>query len=268
MSGKEHKTQAGKAASAAKSKTSASSKKKTNNQKSNFAGKSSQSQPKLQTRSISAIIFICLFVIFLICILLPDGSFLEGVNRVMDGLIGRVGYVVLIPVLLYLFIIHAFSGERPIKARTICLAVFTLSVGCLAHIVLNISTKGRCVGDFEGLGLIKALYEGGSATTGGIICGGLMHYLAPPAGSILPILILSVTAILTLLGSMQITIPSIIRAIENRPKPNVKTPVKERPEPATLIVNHIANKRIEYIERQQIFLPRKRTVSKKQRQSK
>ena len=48
---------------------------------------------------------------------------------------------------------------------------------------------------------------------------------------------------------MQITIPSIIRAIQERPRAEWEEEEKEpRPEPAALVVNHIATKRIEHKE--------------------
>ena len=57
-----------------------------------------------------------------------------------------------------------------------------------------------------------------------------------------------VAGILTLLASMNITVPSIIRAIQNRPREDWEGEAyyEERPEPAERVVNHIANKRIEH----------------------
>ena len=37
-----------------------------------------------------------------------------------DGIIGQIGFAISIPVLLYMFVIHAFSGTRPVKMRSIC----------------------------------------------------------------------------------------------------------------------------------------------------
>ena len=48
---------------------------------------------------------------------------------------------------------------------------------------------------------------------------------------------------------MQITIPSIVRAVQNRPRPDWKDEEQEEcQEPAAVVVNHIANKHIEHLE--------------------
>ena len=48
---------------------------------------------------------------------------------------------------------------------------------------------------------------------------------------------------------MQITIPSIVRAIQERPRGEWEDEEEEVQEPAAVLVNHIATKRIEHIER-------------------
>jgi len=62
-------------------------------------------------------------------------------------------------------------------------------------------------------------------------------------GNLLSYVIAIVLAIFTLLGAMQITIPSIVRAIANRPRDEFED--EEYIEPASIVVNHIANKQIE-----------------------
>ena len=52
-------------------------------------------------------------------------------------------------------------------------------------------------------------------------------------------------AVLTLLGAMQITIPSLIRAIANRPRDDYEEDEEEYIEPAAIVVNKIANRQIE-----------------------
>ena len=65
-------------------------------------------------------------------------------------------------------------------------------------------------------------------------------------GNFLSYVLCILAAILTLLGSMQITIPSIIRAIANRPRDELEDEEEqEYIEPAALVVNRIANHQIE-----------------------
>lgn len=241
MAEKKQKSQAEKAAAASKSKDrKPSSGKKTEKQS---AGKERQ----IPLRVISSLVFLGLFVLFLIIFFEPEGVFTRFLERIIHGMIGRAGFIISIPALLYLFIIHAFSGDRPVKMRSICVGLFVLICGCLAHLTLNPANLP------DGIRLIGALYTGGiGGTSGGVICGllaMLMHLLFWTTFSYI---ILGLGAVITLLGAMQITIPSIIRAIQNRPRAEWEDDKLSEPiqEPATVVVNHIANKRIEYIEKQ------------------
>jgi S-DNA-T family DNA segregation ATPase FtsK/SpoIIIE len=101
----------------------------------------------------------------------------------------------------------------------------------------------------SGAALLPELFTGGIAgTTGGFVCGGIAMILRWLLGTFISYLLLIVAALLLLLAGMQITIPSIIRAIQNRPRPDWEDEVEERQEPAAVVVNHLTNK---YIEREE-----------------
>ncbi len=197
---------------------------------------------KIPVRVITALSFLAVFIILLVTVLQPDGAIVKLVrDKIIYGLIGKAGFYVAIPAFLYLFIIHAFSGKRPVMMRTVCLLLFILICGCISHLAMDPDN------------LLKAgtLYTGGiNGTAGGMICGLITKLFNWACGSILSYIIFIIAAILTLLGSMNITIPGIIRAIQNRPRADWEddAQIEERPEPATIIVNHIANKRIEHLE--------------------
>ncbi len=212
------------------------------------AKKNAVSTPKVREipiRLISSVICLGLFVIFLIIAFQPEGELTKLVNDFLHGLFGRAGFIVSIPVLLYLFFIHAFSGNRPITMRTVCLIVFIVGCGCITHLTLNPTNLPT------GYALLAELYSGGvSGTTGGLLSGGLAVLIKWLCGPIISYIMLVITCLFTLLGGMQITVPSIVRAVKNRPRPDWEIEDKEeRQEPATVVVNHIANKRIAYIER-------------------
>ena len=243
MAKKKQKSQAEKAAAASRSKkknnkSARVTAKKTTNTKSPAPAKQAREIP---VRLISSTVCLALFVLFLVVLILPEGALIQLISKFIHGLIGRVGFVVIIPVLLYIFFIHAFSGDRPIKLRTICLCLFTLFCGCISHLMLDPQ------GLPSGTALLSELYAGGVVnTTGGLLCGGVAMLIKWLCGPVIPYILLILAALLCLLGGMQITIPSIIRAIQNRPRPDWEDDVKEeRQEPATVVVNHIANKRIE-----------------------
>ena len=240
MARKKYKSKAEKAVSAAKKSTA--QKKKVTSPKTTTT---SATPLNIPVRLISSLIFVALFIILLVAFVAPEGIVVRLLSNVIYGLIGQVGFVVAIPVMLYLFFIHAFSGKRPVKMRTVCLLVFIVICGCLSHLFTSDM-------DFSnGISTVVDLYSGGiDGTTGGVICGGLTMLLVACIWDVLTGVILIPAALFTLLAGMQITIPSIIRAIQNRPRPEwVDEPVQERQEPAAVVVNHIATKHIERVER-------------------
>lgn len=239
MKEKKKKSQAEKAASAAKSKKDTAKK----NKEKNTAAKP---ESQLPVRLISSLIFIGLFVLFFVMFINPDGLIIRMLDKAVHGLIGSVGFFIAIPAFLYLFIIHAFSGKRPVKMRTLCLLLFILACGCLNHVML--APKGLK----GGFNLLGDLYKGGFRgvdLTGGLICGGVAELLEALCGRIITIILLIVSALITLLGGMQITIPSIVRAVQNRPRADWENEVEEKEEPASVMVNMLANKRIERLEK-------------------
>ena len=238
MAENKKKSQAEKAASS--KKTTAN--KKTNKQES--TKKAEKKEPILPTRFVTATIFLVLFILFLAIYLSSGGVLNELFEGLILGLIGWVGYIVAIPAFLYLFVIHAFSNKRPVVMRSICVGIFVLCCGCIAHLAQG----GQNLE--PGIELINDLYIGGSnGSTGGVICGGIAMLIYWLCYDILSWLIFVFGAIFSLLGAMQITIPSIIRAVKNRPRAEWEDEEHEpQPEPAAIVVNHIANKRIAYVE--------------------
>ena len=214
-------------------------------------GPATAQKTEIPVRLISSCVFIILFACSLIAFFFPEGIVPQLFNGLVHGLIGQTGFLIVIPALLYLFYVHAFSGKRPVKMRTVCLISFVLICGCLSH--LSLST-GKLP---SGAAFITELYTGGiDGTTGGLVCGCLAILIKGLCGSILAYIVLIVGGIFALLGGMQITIPSIIRAIQNRPRSEYEAKEEERQEPAAIVVNHIANKRIEYIERKRLAAER------------
>ena len=239
MADNQQKSQAQKAASKSKGGT----KKPVNNTIKKSAPKSEE-KVQIPARLISAVIFLTLFIVFFVIFIEPEGLLIVWLDKLVHGLIGNAGFIVAIPVLLYLFIIHAFSGKRPVKMRTICLISFVILCGCVSHLVL--------VPDYKELsGLLPDLYTRGiSHTSGGLVCGLIAVFLQAILGTTIPYIILLVAILLTFLGGLQITIPGIIRAIRNRPRADWEDEYEEeKPEPASVVVNHIANKRIEHLEK-------------------
>ena len=195
----------------------------------------------IPVRFFSSAICLIAFVVLLVMFLQPGGALLDPIRSVILGLFGEITYYVAIPALLYLFIIQAFSGSRPVKMRSICLGCFVLLCGIISHLALDNGQMSKWD--------ISQLWTGGIAgSTAGVLCGSVAMLLRWLITEPLSYIGLIIAAILTLLGAMQITIPSLIRAFENRPRADWENEEPERQEPAALVVNHLATKRIEYVE--------------------
>ncbi len=195
----------------------------------------------IPARLISSVVCLIAFIVLLVMFLKPGGALLDPMRDLLFGLFGHFTFYFSIPAILYLFIIQAFSGNRPVKMRSICLGCLVLICGTISHLVM-----GSTVAQWN----LGQLYMGGiEGTTAGVICGSVAMLLSWLFTVPLSYIILAVAAFFTLLGAIQITIPSLIRAFQNRPRADWEDEEQEtRQEPAALVVNHLANKRIEYVE--------------------
>ena len=243
MAEKKVRSQAEKVASAHKDK--ASKKNASAKKEAKVSVKTPPKERQVPVRVITSVVFFFAFVLLLIIFFKPEGALINFLMAFVHGLVGRTGFIVAIPGLLYLFIIHAFSGNRPVIMRSVCVGAFILLCGCISHLALDPQNLP------SGLNVIVALYDGGvHETTAGVICGGITMLVKWLCGEIISYIIFIIAALLTLLGAMQITVISIIRAIQERPRAEVEELPVERPEPAAIVVNHIATKHIEYKEHQ------------------
>ena len=210
----------------------------------------SKKQPKVATEYenpissslVTALISFCLFVLFVLICVKPEGALLMMVRSVVLGLVGRAGFYFLIPALLYLAVINLFGRKIAVRMRSVCAVLFALLCGVIYHLVVAGQVRT------EPMQLMSYLFSGGSAgTTGGLVCGGAACLLRWACGTALSYIISMLCAVLTLLGAMQITIPSLIRAIANRPRDDYEEEDEDDDyiEPAAIVVNKIANRQIE-----------------------
>ena len=191
---------------------------------------------------IIAFLSIALFLLFVIIAVNPDGVLLRFIQSIILGLIGQAGFYFAIPCLLYLFVIHTFGRKKSVRMRSICVTVFAFLCGVLFHLMVE---SGEITKGIEAFG---ELYSGGvDGSTGGILCGGVAILLRWVCGRTLAYVLSGIGVVVTLLGAMDITIPSIIRAIINRPRDDWEEDDEDDYiEPAAIVVNHLANKQIEH----------------------
>ena len=225
---------------------------KSSNAASNTAAKRAVAEAEkggswISTRAICAIVTLVLFVLFAVILLKPEGALLKLFYSFLLGIFGKAAFYISVPALLWLFIILALSRGQPVRLRSFSLIGFVFMCGCLSHFMIEpISLPG-------GFKVLGVLYQGGiSGATAGLLCGGLSECLRWLCGNVFSCIILAVSGVLLLLAAMNLTIPSIVRAIRNRPRPEFEDEEEDlppRPEPAEVVVNHIANKQMEMAQR-------------------
>ena len=199
-------------------------------------------QPVLPSRVSAALVTLVFFVLFLVVGIRPEGVLLLALRDLMLSLIGMAAFYFAIPGLLYIFYILVTSRKKPVRMRCFCVIAFVLLCGSLYHLFVNNQS-------LVGGGQIFAdlLASGKNGTSGGLICGGFAMIIKSLLGLVVAYILLIVAAILTLLGAMKITVPAIVKAIQDRPRDDWEDDEFEqlRPEPAAVVVNHIANKQME-----------------------
>ena len=241
MAEKKTASRAEQAVSGAKKKTASGSASKSSGKKSTPAKSAkykTEYEPAVPPHFLIAAVSILLFALFVVISVNPDGALLKIIQSVVLGLVGQAGFYFAIPGLLYLFVIHTFGRKNAPTMRSVCTLSFVFLCGCIYHLAVQEQALST------GFALIADLYTGGAAgSTGGVLCGGAAMLLRWLCGNTLAFVFCVVFAVLTLLGAMNITIPSIIRAIANRPKDDYAEE-EDYIDPATVVVNNIANKQI------------------------
>ena len=256
MANKKTTSKAAQVASSSKKKEAAS---KNPKEKETKEGQNEQEKKKdIPVRLITSLSALALFVLFGVIFFNPDGAIVNIFYKLLLGMFGKIVFYVSIPALLYLFFIHAFSGKRPVIMRSVCLGVFVMICGVFHEMIL---LQGTSTKEFVAIG---ELYSGGiNQTHAGLVCGGVATLLRWLMGNAITYISLVVAGILTLLGSMQITIPGLVRAFRNRPKAEWEEEEKEPTDPSAVVVNHLANKRIEFMEKRRAELEQQEEAQKK-----
>ena len=186
------------------------------------------------------ILCLFLFVLFVLILFKSDGALIQVTKSIVLGFVGEAGLLFFTPVFLYVSVINLFGRKMAVRMRSACAISFALFCGAIYHLIVSSLSIA------DGIDVIPLLYTGGAAgTSGGIICGGLAIIMEWACGRAMTYLIAVLGMILTLLGAMQITVPSLIRAIANRPRPDWYEDEDDYIEPAAIVVNHFANKKIE-----------------------
>ena len=189
--------------------------------------------------------FVCLFlcVFSMLGCFGVKGVFIQFFCALAKGLVGG-GFYVLPFIFLLAFLILLLHNGRPVRLRLLCTFLLPIFIGALVQLV---GSREEVAWEFS---MISTLYRGGIAgSTGGLIAGFLGMLLALVFSRIGAVILLILLFLVALLGSLNMTVFSMIQAIRNRPRlPKYEEPEEEPVDTAAAIVNHVANKRIERAE--------------------
>ena len=194
-------------------------------------------------REVGGVVCAVLAVVSLLGCCGVKAFFTEGIANLSLGLIGAGLYILPLSFVLAAFILFLHDG-RPVAMRVVCAFTISVLIGSLVHLFsANVDLSGG-FGD-----LISALYEGGKAhLCGGVISGGIAILLEGAVSKVGAVILLVVLLILSLLTGLNMTVRGIITAIRQRPRAKYDEPKREHPDPAKVIVDHVAQKHIERAE--------------------
>ena len=198
--------------------------------------------PAPSRRWIGVLICLVLFLISVLSCLNIKSIFTNLWALLTQGLFGVAAFYVLPFSLIIMAAILLLHRGRPVRARLICAFMMAVCIGALAHLLSGDEftwTKG----------LLAALWKGGRESGGGVICGLIAMALESCITKIGGAILLTAGLLVCILYALNMTIPSVVKAIQNRPRLEPEEPEEEKEEVdrAQAIVNHISQKRIDRI---------------------
>lgn len=227
------------------SKDAEKRKKKDPSEKSDKKSKFFKKEKNPNMRWILAGVYLLLFFVFLVIAMNQKGFVLTFVRSIAFGLFGPVTFYLAVPAMFYLFALHAFSGNRPVTLRSVCVLSSLFLVGTISHITMNPQLS-------HGIAKVAELYSTGTHNaSGGVLCGLFGSFLRDALSAPLALILLSIAAIVFLMSAFGLTIPSLIRAFQQRPRFEDEEEPPLKPDPASVLVNSMTVKQHEMKQKRQ-----------------
>ena len=178
-----------------------------------------------------------------LCCFKMNAAFLNLLTSVFRGLIGAGFYILPFSFIMSFLILFLHDG-RPVALRVTCTFLTAALIGSLVQLV---GGKFDASGDWS---VIAALWDGGiDGTAGGVLAGGFASLLEALISRIGAVAVVIIGMLLSLITSLNMTVSSIVTAIKNRPRVEYAEPQREHKDPAQVIVDTVANKHIEHVQR-------------------
>ena len=219
------------------------------------AGKKSQTSTRAQAAQnqedpspipatiIAGIIMGAAALVLLAALFGMNGAIFALLGDIFRGLFGRIGFGVLPFACMWITLLLFFPIRRKRIWRCLCVFFSVLCVSAISQVFYNAAVTW-------GFSMFQDLYFGGiEGTAAGVlggILGGVFELGLGKGGTVIAMVVI---LLLCLLSASNMPIGSLIRAYRNRPRPEPLEPEEEKEEPATVLVNHLAQKHIERVER-------------------
>ena len=194
-------------------------------------------------REIGAGVCAVLALLTILCCFKMNAAFLNLLTSVFRGLIGA-GFYILPFSFIMSFLILILHDGRPVALRVTCTFLTAALIGSLVQLV-----GGKFAAEWD-WSVIPALWDGGiDGTAGGVLAGGLASLLEALISRIGAAAVVIIGMLLSLITSLNMTVASIVTAIKNRPRAEYAEPQREHKDPAQVLVDTVANKHIEHVQR-------------------
>ena len=198
---------------------------------------------KQNKREVLAIVFFLVAFVFVICWFNTEAALMGPVSRILTGLFGIPGKIMLPMVLVYNGIILLTNFGYPVKMRTWC-SFFCMIFACgLFHSISDL------IGNMRNTTNIRDLWDNAQVLKScGVIPGLLAQFLTKCITRFGAIVVMLIAAILCFFATRNITVPGVIAAWhKQRPEPIAKV----RENPSERLVARITEVHQEKQERQE-----------------
>ena len=205
--------------------------------------KPAKKQPAPIRREIGAGVCAVLALLTILCCFKMNAAFLNLLTSLFRGLIGA-GFYILPFSFIMSFLILILHDGRPVALRVTCTFLTAALIGSLVQLV-----GGKFAAEWD-WSVIPSLWDGGiDGTAGGVLAGGLASLLEALISRIGAAAVVIIGMLLSLITSLNMTVSSIVTAIRNRPRAEYAEPQREHKDPAQVLVDTVANKHIEHVQR-------------------
>lgn len=218
-------------------------KKKTTSKAAQTAGKKAASKQKATRKELGGIFCILLALFTVLAIFTKDAAVSGLYYRLICGLIGKAGIVILPIMLIMAGITLLLNRKQKVFWRVLCAFLTVLSAAAVAH--LFIVERADISWD-----AVPSLYGKGDVGESGGVLGGLLGIALYKAFNFGAYIILIALIVFELMTALNFSLTSIFSAVKNRPRLEEEEDDEAYETPAEKVVNHVANKRIERVSAQ------------------